>query len=266
MIILSEQDILNRVPDLVDKKYVSMVMKCIAIEIQLLRVYDRSGSSRDAAVDYNEGLISLGELTQRIGIGSGSKMTRAILMYVVLLNTMPEKKWRICVTDDMTEIPFVLSTYRSEDYVAILSGREKDVLVNRIRRGRYRKICTATEAMDVAVSEYKYNAETYVQTSAYDAITNMYGDIEYMHRINEIERILSKPNTDSFSKTIEMVDDILDHREYMTTERGVLINMFLFSAGYNRVLRAYMIFFKNINPCSTSPGIPMPTHPMFSGF
>jgi hypothetical protein len=266
MIVYDEQEILNRLPSVISNRYVSIMLKSVALEIDLLGIYASyiPSIAMDTARDYNSRRISIEELAKDMKADAGSGMTCTLLLYSILKVIMPEKKWGVYVTD-VVDMPFVLATYRSEDHVVMPDM--SDYHISNIKRGRYTKICSANDAMKISLSEYRRHAGIHARSSVRDAVIERYGNVDYLDDIIEIEKEASVPNSNAHR--IVMSSLIGLRHTYRRIDPEVLMDisgMIFFVVTRRRVLRAYRMLFKNINPCSTSPGIAVPTHPMFSGF
>jgi hypothetical protein len=264
MILLSEEDVLNTIALVIDDREVRLALKCMMMEINLLHMTTRpTGEFTQSIRSYNKGRISLMEVARHIITGQGSKMSRALLVYSILRLTIPEKKWRVYVTDDEDIVPFVLSTYRSEDYLVLLSTDNIDSITRSIRRGQYTKICSAEEAMDVTAGEYR-DYGYYTEDRARDTAEDEYGRVEFLDRIDEIEKEASVPEADV--RAIVMPAVLALKEQYPIIRYDHLCKTIFFTVTARRILRAYRKLFNSINPCSSTPGMSVPTHPMFSGF
>jgi hypothetical protein len=123
MRLLYERNILLDIDKYIDDYLVSMVLEIIRYEHKYL------GHIQGTYIPYGIGNY----------VGIGTHMSKCLLLYSIVRLMEPDKKWRICYV----KVPFLISTYRSEDSIVIPYEYESNISMiirGNVTYGSYRYI------------------------------------------------------------------------------------------------------------------------------
>jgi hypothetical protein len=261
MIFWTDKNIFAILPSTIKDRYVRLMLECIALEVRSLSIYDGQSfvpTVVSAMSSYGSGEASILDLAQKMTTSVGSTMTRTLLFYSVLKSLMPDRNWNIYIPNG-NGTPFIMAFHKFQNHVAVPTREIDEHQLDLIKRGTYTRIYSATEAMNIAILDYKRRSGGFVGDGYRTISRFMYEDEVMLKEIDEIQERLSAVGIDTLTETRNAVDTLKNKYPNISSVSR-LTEILISSSIYNRISRAYTILFDNIQSTSTTPAMDIPAH------